>query len=102
MEKIINYLEINQKRFIDELCQYVRFPSISAQPERKTDVQACAEWLVKHCEELGLEANLRQTGGHPVVVAKTPRHPNRKLPHFVVYGHYDVQPEDPLEEWHSP
>jgi len=58
MQKITEYLEQNQARFIEELCAYVRFPSVSAQPKHKPDVQACAEWLLKHCRSLGLEARL--------------------------------------------
>ncbi|HTL58112.1 MAG TPA: dipeptidase [Candidatus Limnocylindrales bacterium] len=103
MQSIRTYLRNNQKRFIDELCQYVRFPSVSAQAPHRTDMHACADWLVEHCRGIGLQARLCHTAGHPVVVAKTRRTSNgahRK--HYVVYGHYDVQPPEPFELWKSP
>ena len=104
MQRIENYLKENQPRFIDELCQYVRFPSVSAQAPHRPDMQACADWLVEHCRGIGLEAEVRPTGGHPVVVAKSPRHASNGAfrKHFVVYGHYDVQPPEPFELWKSP
>jgi len=104
MQGVIDYLEQNESRFVSELCEYLRFPSVSAQPKHRSDMQACAAWLVKHCREIGLEARLCSTPGHPIVVAKTPRGKakGRRRPHFVVYGHYDVQPPEPLELWKSP
>ena len=102
MQKIIDYLQANQSRFIEELCAYVRFPSVSAQPQHRPDLQACAEWLVSHCQALGLDASLRPTAGNPIVVAKTPRKAGVKRPHYVVYGHYDVQPPEPFDLWKSP
>ncbi len=104
MQGVIDYLSQNKSRFVRELCEYVRFPSVSAQPQHRKDMQACAGWLVKHCRQIGLQAQLCPTTGHPIVVAKTPRKHGKgpRRPHFVVYGHYDVQPPDPLELWKSP
>jgi succinyl-diaminopimelate desuccinylase len=104
MQAVINYLKENRSRAIAELCEYVRFPSVSAQPQHRRDLRACAEWVVKHCRAIGLEARLCPTKGHPIVVAKTPRAKSKGAgrPHFVVYGHYDVQPPEPLELWKSP
>jgi acetylornithine deacetylase/succinyl-diaminopimelate desuccinylase-like protein len=104
MQAVQNYLKQNQTRFVDELCQYVRFPSVSAQPKHRQDLQACANWLVAHCQNIGLEARVCPTQGHPIVIAKTPRQTVGKKgrPHFVVYGHYDVQPPEPFELWKSP
>jgi acetylornithine deacetylase/succinyl-diaminopimelate desuccinylase-like protein len=104
MQAVIDYLRQNESRAIGELCEYVRFPSVSAQPQHRKDLHACAEWVVKHSQGIGLEARLCSTQGHPIVVAKTPRakaHAGRR-PHFVVYGHYDVQPAEPLDLWKSP
>jgi acetylornithine deacetylase/succinyl-diaminopimelate desuccinylase-like protein len=103
MQAVMDYLERNQSRFVDELCEYVRFPSVSAQAEHRKDLQSCAEWLRRHCEQIGLKARLSPTKGHPIVLAKTPprRDPPRR-PHFLVYGHYDVQPPEPFELWKSP
>jgi acetylornithine deacetylase/succinyl-diaminopimelate desuccinylase-like protein len=62
----------------------------------------CANWLVDHCKQIGLETRLAKTAGNPVVVAKTPRKKNSRKPHYVVYGHYDVQPAEPFELWKTP
>src|SRR5579862_9146691 len=110
MTPVLKYLKENEQRSIDQLCDYVRFPSVSAQPQHKPDLHACAEWVVKHCQDIGLEARLCPTQGHPIIIAKTPsapQHPTSdtrhgRRPHFVVYGHYDVQPPEPFELWKSP
>ena len=104
MQGVIDYLAQNGSRFVKELCEYVRFPSVSAQPQHRCDMQACAGWVVQHCRQIGLEARLCTTTGHPIVVAKTPcvKAKGRRRAHFVVYGHYDVQPPEPLELWKSP
>jgi acetylornithine deacetylase/succinyl-diaminopimelate desuccinylase-like protein len=62
----------------------------------------CAEWLIAHCRKIGLETRLEKTPGNPVVVAKTPRKKKSRKPHYVVYGHYDVQPAEPFELWKTP
>src|SRR5439155_24261116 len=110
MQAVIDYLTQNQSRFVCELCEYVRFPSVSAQPQHKPDLQACAEWVLKHCQQIGLEARLCPTKGNPIIVATTPKisravatgHRPARRPHFVIYGHYDVQPPEPFELWKSP
>ncbi len=55
MQAVIDYLKQNQSRFVDQLCEYVRFPSVSAQPQHRQDLQACAQWVVNHCQGIGLE-----------------------------------------------
>jgi acetylornithine deacetylase/succinyl-diaminopimelate desuccinylase-like protein len=102
MQKVLDYLNQNQPRFLQEFCKYLRFPSVSAQPQHKKDLHTCAEWLVAHCRAIGLETKLCATDGHPIVVAKTPRAKNSRQPHYLVYGHYDVQPPEPLELWQTP
>ena len=102
MQAVLTYLEENQERFVRELCEYVRFPSVSAQPKHKPDLQRCAEWLKSHCESIGLETRMCATAGNPIVLARTPRKPGAKRVHFLVYGHYDVQPPEPFELWKSP
>jgi acetylornithine deacetylase/succinyl-diaminopimelate desuccinylase-like protein len=87
------------------LCEYLRFPSVSAQEKHRKDMRVCAGWLVNHCREIGLEPRLWPTHGHPIVVAKTPRGrsaASRRRLHFVIYGHYDVQPPEPFDLWESP
>ena len=102
MQSVFDYLKRNEPRFVRELCHYVRFPSISAQPQHKKDLIACARWLHTHCVGIGLESRLCVTNGNPVIVAKTPRGQGPRGPHFVVYGHYDVQPPEPFELWKTP
>ena len=102
MQTVLDYLKRNQARFVAELCEFLRFPSVSAQPQHKQDMRACADWLAAHCRQIGLEARVCPTAGHPIVVAKTPRPKNSRKPHFMIYGHYDVQPPEPLELWKSP
>jgi acetylornithine deacetylase/succinyl-diaminopimelate desuccinylase-like protein len=102
IEKVIDYLKENQERFVAELCDYIRFASVSAQPAHRNDMEACAGWLLKRCRENGLDARLCPTAGNPILIAKTPRAKNSAKPHYVVYGHYDVQPAEPFELWKSP
>ena len=102
MQAILDYLKKHEARFIRELCDYLRFPSVSAQTKHKKDLAACANWLVKHCRDIGLETKLCPTAGNPIVVARTPRRRGKDRPQFLVYGHYDVQPAEPFELWKSP
>ncbi len=106
MTKVLDYLKKNQPRFLAELCEFLRFPSVSAQSQHKDDMGACADWLMQHCLQIGLEAQVCTTAGHPIVLAKTPKvampKGGKKRPHFLVYGHYDVQPPEPLELWKTP
>lgn len=101
LDKVRLYLKDNYDRFVQELGEHVRFASISAQPDHRPQMDACAEWLRAHCQRIGLEARLVPTPGNPVVVAKTPGPRRAGEPVFLVYGHYDVQPADPLELWKS-
>ncbi|HTI99807.1 MAG TPA: dipeptidase [Dongiaceae bacterium] len=102
MNAVAKYLKQNQARFVAELADYVRFPSVSAQPKHAKDMQACAKWVAEHCRKIGLSAKIYPTAGHPVVVAQTPRAKNSAKPHYVVYGHYDVQPPEPFDLWKTP
>ena len=97
-----DYLKRHHDRFLKELMAYLRIPSVSAQSGHRQDVQRCAQWLKDHCESIGLKARLIPTQGHPIVLARTPRRARSKKPHFMVYGHYDVQPPEPFELWTSP
>jgi len=108
MHTVIDYLRRNQARFVAELCEYLRLPSVSAQAQHRKEVARCADWLAAHCRLVGLETRIYPTNGHPIVVAKTPRSAvgpgkkSKRIPHYVVYGHYDVQPPEPLDLWNSP
>ncbi len=89
--------EAAQARWID----WLRIPSISAQPAHAADCRAAAEFACKELASLGFDASVRETAGHPVVVAHHPG-PGGTVPHLLYYGHYDVQPADPLELWTTP
>ena len=102
MKQITDYLETNKQKFIKELIEYLRFPSVSAQSKHKKDMQNCAQWLANHGKSIGLRTKVHKTLGHPIVTLKTKRKRNGNKPHFLVYGHYDVQPPEPLELWNSP
>ena len=102
MPSALDYLAQNESRFVDQLVEYLRFPSVSAQSQHVGDVRACANWLVAHCRQIGLKAELHETAGHPTVIARTPRSRGAGRPHFMVYGHYDVQPPEPFELWETP
>ena len=84
------------------LFDLLRIPSISAQPDYKPDCQRAAEWVRDQLASLGFDSTLRQTPGHPVVLAQNSGPAGGNGPHILFYGHYDVQPPDPLELWHSP
>ena len=89
-----------QNQPVEELKAFLRFPSISTQPEHAPDLDSCAEWLREKLSSIGLEAAVHSTPGSPVVVAATPRDPAKRT--VLIYGHYDVQPPDPLEGWTTP
>ncbi len=97
----IDYARKNSSRFLDELKTLLRIPSVSTLPEHKGDVQAAADWLAKELKRIGMEnVEVIATAGHPLVYADW-LHAAGK-PTALCYGHYDVQPPDPLDEWNSP
>lgn len=84
---------------LEKLFEFLRFPSISTDAAHAGDVKACADWLVKTANELGLNAELHETPGQPVVIARNEHREGRA--NVLIYGHYDVQPVDPLNLWDS-
>ncbi len=100
MEKVLEYLKENQQKHLTELCEFLKIPSISALSEHKKDILRAVDFLVTELKELGLEVETIQTDGNPLVYAQTA--PREGLPTLLFYGHYDVQPVDPLELWDSP
>src|SRR5574338_105260 len=97
----LTYCRTHKGRFLTELKTFIRFASISAQPEHAEDVQRCAAWLADHLRRIGLaQVTIIPTRRHPVVYAEWCHAPGR--PTVLIYGHYDVQPVDPLSEWRSP
>ena len=97
METIFNYIDQNRTLFIDRLIDYLRQPSISAYGEGMDKV---ADYLVDWLTRLGFETQLMPTPGWPLVLGRRFDQPG--TPTVLLYGHYDVQPPDPLEEWISP
>ena len=85
---------------VAELLEFVRIPSVSAQSVHAADMERCADWLVAKLRQIGLEAGKEPTPGNPIVLGKTPCDPSKKT--VLIYGHYDVQPPEPLELWTSP
>ncbi|SYZ73478.1 ArgE/DapE/Acy1 family protein [Candidatus Zixiibacteriota bacterium] len=92
-----NFLDDKKDQRLDELFDFLRFPSISARSEHKPDIKACAEWLANHMTRIGIESRIIPTQGHPVVYGSLMTSPKNIT--VLYYGHYDVQPVDPLDLW---
>jgi acetylornithine deacetylase/succinyl-diaminopimelate desuccinylase-like protein len=86
--------------YLEEYYAFLRFPSVSTDDQYKEKLKQCADWLVKKLTSIGLETQLVPTKGHPIVWARNKHQPGRRT--VLIYGHYDVQPPDPLELWDSP
>lgn len=98
---IKEYIQSNQQRFLDELFELLRIPSVSADSKHKSDVRKAAEYVVKKLQDAGADTvELCETKGHPIVYGE--KIIDAKLPTVLVYGHYDVQPADPINLWTSP
>ena len=98
MDKIKNYIDTNKDRFLDELFELIKIPSISAQKEHDSDVRKAAELIKNHLLKLNLDnCEICETQGHPIVYGE--KIIDKNLPTILVYGHYDVQPVDPIELW---
>jgi acetylornithine deacetylase/succinyl-diaminopimelate desuccinylase-like protein len=89
-----------RENYLEDFYSFLRFPSVSTDEKFAGKVRDCAEWLSKKLEVVGLESKLVPTAGHPVVWARNKHRSDR--PTVLIYGHYDVQPPDPLELWDSP
>jgi acetylornithine deacetylase/succinyl-diaminopimelate desuccinylase-like protein len=95
------YIEQNKDRFLDELFDFLRIPSVSADTKFQPDMLRAAEFVKERLLEAGLDkAEICPTSGHPIVYAE--KIVDASLPTILVYGHYDVQPADPYELWDSP
>tara|TARA_B100001996_G_scaffold226751_1_gene174649 strand:- start:184 stop:1581 length:1398 start_codon:yes stop_codon:yes gene_type:complete len=98
LEKFKNYIEKNKDRFLDELFELLKIPSISAISENKSDIRSAANLIKEHLLKLGLNnCEICETKGHPIVYGEKIIDSN--IPTVLVYGHYDVQPVDPIELW---
>ncbi|WP_423206940.1 dipeptidase [Paracoccus yeei] len=99
IEEIVSTLDATLPQALDRLCAFLRIPSISTDPAHRGDVRRAAEWLCAELAGLGFAAAVRDTPGHPMVVAHSPKGARRPV---LFYGHYDVQPVDPLDLWDRP
>src|SRR5207344_980953 len=99
--KVVDFINVHRDRSLEELTQYLAIPSISALPAHHADVVRCAEWTAAHLKKIGLTGvRLIETPGNPVVYGEWLGAAG--APTILFYGHYDVQPVDPLELWESP
>src|SRR4030095_6165196 len=100
MEKVLQYIDKNKDRFLEELKEFLRIPSISNNAENKKDVLRCAHYVADQLKQIGMQqVQLFPTSGHPLVYAEWLGQPRQ--PTVLFYGHYDVQPVDPVELWTS-
>ncbi len=101
MDNILSYVESNKQRYLDELKSFLAIPSVSSQSNHDGDTRVCAEWVAEEMRRVGMD-NVRifETAGHPIVYSESLKVPG--APTVLFYGHYDVQPVDPVELWTSP
>lgn len=107
LTQVLGRLDREQTRSLERLIDWLRIPSISTDPEYREPCRMAAEWAAKALRECGFESELVETGvaskpGHPIVLATCAGDPSYVGPHVLFYGHYDVQPPDPLDLWESP
>jgi acetylornithine deacetylase/succinyl-diaminopimelate desuccinylase-like protein len=101
LNDVVDFINVSRDRYLDELKAYLAIPSISALPQHAPDIRRCAEWTANEMQRIGLHSvKLIETPGNPVVYGDWLDAPG--APTILFYGHYDVQPVDPLELWESP
>lgn len=91
---------LQNKFHLKSLIDFLKYPSLSTDPNYKPHIESCANWLQTHLQEIGLNTEKHVTPGHPIITAECLSNPN--APTVLIYGHYDVQPEDPLDLWDTP
>jgi len=99
-EKILGYLDSHRDEHVDQLVEFLKIPSISSQSDHDEDTRRAASFVADELKELGLTVEVVDLGGHPLIYAETEIRPDRKT--LLFYGHYDVQPVDPLDLWDTP
>ncbi len=101
MENIVNYINTNRQRYIDQLIEFLKIPSISNNKENLPDMQRCASFVAEELKRIGVNnASIMPTAGHPIVYGEWLGAPGKPI--ILCYGHYDVQPVDPIDLWESP
>lgn len=101
MSDVLRFVDDNLDRFRKELYDFLRIPSVSAKSEHDEDTRRAAEWLAVRLKEAGLDASVHETDGHPIVLGEL-HEAGPDAPTVLIYGHYDVQPPEPLDLWTSP
>lgn len=99
-KQAIDFLHQNRQQFLDTLLKFLQIPSVSSQEAHKSDCERCADFLLAELQNMGTEARVFPTAGLPIVYAEKIQ--SSDLPTILVYGHYDVQPPEPLELWQTP
>lgn len=99
LDAVLDRLEVNQDAGLERLFELLRIDSVSTDPAYKSNCRAAAEWCAAALREIGFDATVRNTAGHPMVVGHDRAVRVRGKPHVLFYGHYDVQPADPLDLW---
>ncbi|UCE82272.1 MAG: dipeptidase [Deltaproteobacteria bacterium] len=99
-EEVFNEIGTNRQRYIERLSEFLQIPSVSTDSAHTADVQKAAAWVLARLKGLGFQVTLHETERHPVVYGHL--HTDPDLPTLLIYGHYDVQPPDPLDEWVTP
>jgi len=99
-QKVLAEIKTNRQRYVAELTDFLRIPSVSTDSEYAENTRQSAEWVVNKLKKLGFKTELRETAGHPVVCGHLVS--DASLPTLLIYGHYDVQPPDPIDEWVTP
>jgi len=95
-----SFIQSHQTHFEEELCELLRIASVSTDGQHSAEIQQASQWVRAQFDQMGLETEVIETAGNPIVYAQSPAVPG--APTVLVYGHYDVQPPDPLDEWKTP
>ncbi|MEK6754923.1 MAG: M20/M25/M40 family metallo-hydrolase, partial [Bacteroidota bacterium] len=100
MQQVLSYIDSNKERYLSELREFLAIPSISSQSAHNADIRQCADWVATHMRTIGMQnVQIMETAGHPVVYGEWLGAPGK--PTVLLYGHYDVQPVDPIDLWTS-
>jgi acetylornithine deacetylase/succinyl-diaminopimelate desuccinylase-like protein len=102
LDQVLATIDRNLERSLERLFELLRIPSISTDPQFADECRKAADWLARELNVLGFAAEVRPTKGRPMVVAHSSDHTRKNAPRALFYGHYDVQPPDPLDLWHTP
>jgi len=104
LQPLLDHLDNDHRNAVDRMCELLAIPSVSTDPAYAHEVRKAASWVSADVEELGMDTDVIEAGGHPVIIARTTDKmvENPSAPRILFYGHYDVQPADPLALWTTP